>query len=136
MNRRVPSSPHLLGPVKRAALAGVVALVVFAAVMPAPLDLAADRAHPPNPAKSAWFLVWIQELVSHSTFAIYGVVLAAVLLVALPWLPLPRPEGAAWFSAGHRGVAVGVGLMACAILALTVIGLFFRGANWTFVSPF
>ena len=136
MNGYLRSSPHFFGPVKRAALAGVVTLVVLAALIPAPLDLAADRAHPPNPAKSAWFLVWIQELVSHSTLAIYAVVLAAALLVALPWLPVPRPERAAWFAEGHRGVAVGVGLVTCAILALTVIGLFFRGANWTFVSPF
>ena len=136
MNGYVPSSPHFFRPLKRAALAGVVALVVLAALIPAPLELAADRAHPPNPAKSAWFLVWIQELVSHSTLAIYVVVLAAALLVVLPWVPLPRPDRAAWFTNGHRGVDVGVGLVACAILALTVIGLFFRGANWTFVSPF
>ncbi len=136
MNGYVPSSPHFFRPVKRAALAGVVALVLLAAWIPAPLELAADRAHPPNPARSAWFLVWIQELVSHSTLAIYLVALAAALLVALPWIPLPRPEHAAWFSDGHRGVAVGAALAACAILALTVIGMFFRGANWTFVSPF
>jgi hypothetical protein len=136
MNGYVPSSTHFFGPVKRTALAGVVALVVLAALIPAPLDLAADRAHPPNPAKSAWFLVWIQELVSHSTLAIYVVVLAAALLVALPWFPAPRADRAAWFSNEHRGIAVGAATVACAVLALTVIGLFFRGANWTFVSPF
>lgn len=136
MNGHVPSSPHFLRPVKRAALAGVAALALLAALVPAPLELAADRAHPPNPARSAWFLVWIQELVSHSTLAIYVVVLAAALLVALPWLPAPRPDRAAWFSEGSRAIAAGVALAACAVLILTVIGLFFRGANWTFVSPF
>ena len=48
---------------------GAAVLLLLAALVPAPLETPADPAHAPNPAKSAWFLLWIQELVSYSTLA-------------------------------------------------------------------
>jgi energy-converting hydrogenase Eha subunit A len=136
MSEYLRSSPHFFRPVKRSMLAFVVALLLLAAILPAPLELAADRAHPPNPAKSAWFLVWIQELVSYSTFAVYGVVVLAAILIALPWLPLEAPERAAWCPRTLRGVTWPTIAVAGAILVLTWVGLVLRGANWAFVSPF
>lgn len=113
-----------------------VALLLLAVFIQAPLELPADPAHAPNPAKSAWFLLWIQELVSYSTRAIYGALLLIAVLAALPWVPVPELERAAWFPREHRPVAILV-LAACGlILALTAVGLFMRGPNWGFVSPF
>lgn len=132
----VNSSPRLFRLVKWGALSCLAALVLSALLLPAPLDLPADPAHPPNPAKSAWFLLWLQELVSHGTRAIYVAVALVAILVALPWFPVPRPEHAVWFPREHRAVAAFV-LLACAfVLALTAVGLFFRGPNWALVSPF
>lgn len=132
----VSSTPHLFRLIRGGFILCTAVLLLAAAFIPAPLDLPADPAHAPNPAKSAWFLLWIQELVSYSTSAIYVALLLVAMLVGLPWLPVPALERAAWFPREHRLVAVFV-LSACAfVLALTLVGLFMRGADWRFVSTF
>jgi len=136
VSRYVSTSPHFFQPVRRAFWAGLAVLLVMAALIPAPLEIAADPAHPPNPAKSAWFLLWIQELVSYDTLALYFALALAGLLVFLPWLPLRTAESAAWFQRGHRPLGVFVLLVCLGLLALTVTGLFFRGIDWRLVSPF
>ncbi len=131
----VPGSPHLTRLVVRAAVAFVAALFVSAALIRAPLQRAADPGHPPNPAKSAWFLLWIQELVSHSTLWMYPVLALAIALVALPWLRRERAEHASWFPAGERIVAaVAIALM-LAVLVLTAVAFFLRGEQWRLVLP-
>lgn len=136
MNDRAPSSPYLFRPVVRALLIAVVVLLVAAALAPAPLEIAADPLHPPNPAKSAWFLLWIQELVSHGTAWIYVVLVLAGGLVGLPWLRKTPAEHAAWFQRGERIVATVVLMLSLTILGLTIVGLFMRGANWQLHMPF
>ena len=136
MSRYVKSSPHFFRPVGRSMLLGVAALLVLSFLVPAPLETPADPAHPPNPAKSAWFLVWIQELVSYSTPAIYVAVALAALLLALPWLPVPRLEHARWLPREHWPLALVVLLAALFVLGLTVVGLFLRGPDWRLVLPF
>jgi hypothetical protein len=136
MSRYVKSSPHFFRPVGRSMLLGVAVLLVLAALVPAPLQAPADPAHPPNPAKSAWFLLWIQELVSHNTLAIYVAVALASLLVALPWLPVRPLDQARWFPSEHRPLALAVLLAAFFVLGLTVVGLFLRGPDWRLVLPF
>ena len=136
MSGHIPSSPRFFRMVERSMLAGLVVLLALAALVPAPLEAPADPAHPPNPAKSAWFLLWIQELVSYDTLAVYLVLLLAAGLVALPWLPLRTPTQAVWFGRQHRAAAVAALLVGLAVLALTIVGLWFRGPNWHLVSPF
>ncbi len=131
----VPSSPHLFRPVLRAAAAWLVALLIAAALVPAPLERAADPAHAPNPAKAAWFLLGVQELVSHGTAWIWALVALAAGFVALPWLRRTPAEHAAWFRRGERLFAAAIAGLALALLALTLIGLCFRGAQWRFVLP-
>jgi len=136
MSHYVKSSPHFFRPVGRSMLLGIAVLLVLAALVPAPLETPADAAHAPNPAKSAWFLLWIQELVSHSTLAIYVAVALAAFLMALPWLPLPKLENARWLPREHRALAVVVLAAAALVLVLTVVGLTLRGPDWRLVLPF
>ena len=136
MSTRVPSSPYFFRPVKLATLLGTILLLVLAALLPAPLESPADPAHPPNPAKSAWFLLWIQELVSYNTRAIWIAVTLSLALVALPWLPLQRGDRAAWFPREQRLVSAAVLLASLLVLALTTVGLFLRGSDWRLVLPF
>jgi hypothetical protein len=133
---RVPASPYFFRPVKRALLAGLATLCALAILFPAPLETAANPSRPPNPAKSAWFLLWIQELVSYDTLAIWIALVFAMLLFALPWLPVAQTQNASWFQKQHRVLAALVVLAFVSIVCLTVVGLFFRGANWRFVTPF
>jgi hypothetical protein len=136
MSRYVKSSPFFFRPVGRALLLGAAVLLLLAALVPAPLETPADPAHPPNPAKSAWFLLWIQELVSYNTLAIYVAVALAALLVALPWLPFPRLEQARWLPREHWPLAAVVLLAAALVLGLTVVGLYLRGPDWRLALPF
>jgi len=133
---RVPASPYFFRPVKFALLAGLATLCVLAILFPAPLEVAANSSRPPNPAKSAWFLLWIQELVSYDTMAIWLALVLALVLFALPWLPVEQVRNASWFPKQHRALALLVVLAFVAIAGLTIVGLFFRGANWCFVTPF
>ena len=136
MTRYVRSSPYFFRPVGRALLLGLAALAVLAYLVPAPLEPPADPSQAPNPAKSAWFLLWIQELVSHGTAFVLVAVLLAALLVALPWLPLRQLEHARWLPREHRWLAIGVLLAAALVIGLTLVGLFLRGPDWRLVSPF
>ena len=135
MSRYVKSSPHFFRPVGRAMLLALAVLLVLAALVPAPLETPADPAHAPNPAKSAWFLLWIQELVSYSTLAIYVAVALAAMLVGLPWLPVPRLEQARWLPREHRALALAVLAAAGLVVVLTVVGLYLRGPDWRLVLP-
>lgn len=131
----VPSSPHFFRPVLRSLVALVVLLTVGAAFLPAPLGVRADPAHAPNPAKSAWFLLWIQELVSHGTVWMYAVLALAVAFTVLPWLR-PRPTTrAAWFAPGERLFGVLTVFLLLAVLALTIVAYFFRGEQWRLSWP-
>lgn len=120
----------------RAFLIGLVLLLLLAILIPAPLQESARLSVVPNPVKSAWFLLWIQELVSYRVWLIYPLVVLGLLFVALPWLQRGAPERAVWFGPVHRGLALPVLLLFLVIVALTIIGLFFRGENWAFVLPF
>ena len=136
MSQYVKSSPHFFRPVGRSMLLGIAVLLVLTALVPAPLETPADPAHAPNPAKSAWFLLWIQELVSYRTLAIYVAVALAAFLVALPWLPLPKLEHARWLPREHWWLGLAVLAAALLVLVLTVVGLYLRGPDWRLVLPF
>ena len=111
-------------------------LLLAAGLVPAPLETAADPMQPPNPAKSAWFLLWIQELISHGTGWMYGVLALAGLLVALPWLRRAPAERAAWLQPGERVVGAVVLVLVTAVVALTFVALFLRGENWQWRALF
>ena len=136
MSGLVKSSPYFFRPVTRAFLLCVAALLALAVLVPAPLEAPADPAHPPNPAKSAWFLVWIQELVSYGNPAIYVAVALAALLVSLPWWPFRHLEQARWLPREHRLLAVVVLIASGFVLGLTLVGYFLRGPDWRLVLPF
>lgn len=133
---KVPSSPHFFRLIRRGLVVIVAFLLLAAWLVPAPLETAADPMRPPNPAKSAWFLLWLQELVSHGTAWMYAVLALAGLLVALPWLRRTTGERAAWFQPGERVVGAVVIALVGLVLALTFVGLFLRGENWQLRGPF
>ncbi|MCM0082143.1 cytochrome B6 [Geomonas sp. Red32] len=132
----VKSSPHFFRPVGRALLLLVVLLAALAPFIPAPLQEAADPAHTPNPVKAAWFLLWIQELVSHSRLMIYPVLAGALFFLFLPWLPGQlRVNRATWFPRELRWINLATVTVFVAIVVLTVVALYFRGENWSLSFP-
>jgi len=136
MKTYLKSSPHFFRLIKRSFCLCTALLLLLAALIPAPLQEPAKLSVEPNPVKSAWFLLWIQELVSYRVWLIYPVMLGGMLFVAMPWLIGRAPERAVWFGPRHRAIAVPVLIVFLGMLLLTLIGLFFRGENWAFVMPF
>lgn len=130
----VKSSPHFFRPILRSMAVMVLVLLALSAVIPAPLQTAADPALTPNPVKSAWFLLWIQELVSWSRMMIWVVVVLMVLMTLLPWLaPAHHLPRARWFSPTERAVWLPTLLVASSIILLTLVALYLRGGNWSLV---
>lgn len=137
MRGYIKSSPHFFRLIGLASAAAVVGLLVLAWLFPAPLQEPANPGVVPNPVKSAWFLLWIQELVSYSALMIYPVVAGALFFLLLPWLPLTSTaHRAAWFPRDQRFVNGAAVIAVLAIVLLTAVASFFRGVNWSLVSPF
>lgn len=133
---RVPSSPHFFRIIKRAFFTGAAAIVALALVVPAPLGKPADPGRVPNPVKSAWFLLWTQELMSYSKELVYLLVALLVAFVLLPWLPGTRPSNRArWFPRDQWPATLLTLVTVLGILGLTAVAVFFRGQNWAFVTP-
>ena len=133
----VKSNPHFFRLIGRSMFLLILLLLVLAAVIPAPLEQAANPAQTPNPAKSAWFLLWTQELVSYASWMVYPMIGMGLLFLFLPWLPgSVHVYPARWFPAAQRPVNLLAVLTFLAIVALTVIAFFLRGPNWSFISPF
>lgn len=128
----VKSSPRFFRLIERSMLLLSGLLLIGAALIPAPLQEAANPALTPNPAKSAWFLLWTQELVSWSRLMIYPIMLLAALFFLLPWLPgSGHVHRARWFHKEQLAVNILTILVFAIILVLTIVALFFRGANWS-----
>jgi hypothetical protein len=128
----VKSSPHFFRLITRSLWLLIVFLLIVAEYIPAPLQTAADPATTPNPVKSAWFLLWTQELVSYSRWMMYPMIVLGLLFMFLPWLPgQTRNHFARWFPPGQHAVSLLALISFIAILVLTVVAMIFRGPNWS-----
>jgi len=80
----VKSSPHFFRLIKLAMALFCAVVLLLAVFISAPLQDPAAIGRVPNPVKSAWFLLWIQELVSYSKYLVYPVAVLGGLFLALP----------------------------------------------------
>ena len=113
-------------------------ILVVSLVFNAPLEQPVNVMHPPNPAKAPWYFLGLQEMVSYSAFwggiGIPG--LSRALLLAAPYMDRNPKAVGIWF-ARERLMANTLFLtMVVLNVIFIIIGTFFRGPNWTFVSPF
>ncbi|MDY6839656.1 MAG: selenite/tellurite reduction operon b-type cytochrome membrane protein ExtQ [Thermodesulfobacteriota bacterium] len=112
----------------------IAALVILAVLIPAPLQGPADMANVPNPIKSAWFLLWTQELVSYSKHLVYPIVFLGFYFLLLPYLPgSAECKQARWLQKDQWLISVLTLMIFAAIVVLTVVAVFMRGENWVFV---
>ena len=137
MKEYVRSSPFFFRLIGVAMGLAVEGLLLLALLLPAPLQEPANLAVVPNPVKSAWFLLWIQELVSYGAFMIYPIMVGALFFLFLPWLPFSSPvHRAKWFPRDQRLVSGVTLLLVLVMTLLTIVATYFRGENWSFISPF
>jgi len=132
----VPVTPHLLVREAALGLCLICCVLVFSALVDAPLDDIANPAMSPNPAKAAWFFLGFQELLMH-LHPLYAVfILPAVFLLALLILPFwqwARTAPGVWFD-GRDGWKVALSAAATGILltsALIILDEFLRNNTMT-----
>jgi cytochrome b-561 len=145
----VNSVPDL---VRRAAIVvlGTMAVVsILAVFVRSPLEEPANPLVTPNPAKAPWYFLWLQEIVTDTTFKLGsftingaflgGVLLPGALVLLMTFWPwLDRSPGAAaglWFPSSRRKQNLAFLALALAVVALTVVGTFLRGPYWHFYWP-
>ena len=123
--------------IKRALVLLIGVLLLLAFIVPAPLQNPGNLEKSPNPAKAAWFFLWIQELVSYSTHLFYVIMLVGLGFFLLPYLPgISEAKQAKWLPKDQQWINIVTLFTFLGILALTIIAMFFRGENWAFVSLF
>lgn len=113
------------------------AILTLSMMFNAPLEEPVNVMHPPNPAKAPWYFLGLQEMVSYSAF--WGGVgiptIFVLLLLATPYLDRRTAGVGKWF-ARERLLANTIFMTFLIVnVVFVIIGTFFRGPNWEFVSP-
>jgi quinol-cytochrome oxidoreductase complex cytochrome b subunit len=135
--RRAPVWPHLLFRELLVLVAVLVVVHAAALLVDAPLEEIANATRTPNPAKAPWYFLGLQELVHYGAL-FGGVVVPTAMVLALLALPYLDSRGGGvgvWFAPERRRANVVFGLLALAVVVLTIVGTFFRGPNWAWVWP-
>jgi hypothetical protein len=130
--RLVMTFPHLI--VREAILFQVVVIVLASSsfLFDAPLEEIANPLETPNPAKAPWYFLGLQELLHYFPPIVAGVLLPALVVVALVVIPYARinlTAGPLWSGNGRRTL-FGLG-SAVALLTL----LFSAYGCWPIVVP-
>jgi len=131
---KVHTWPHLLAVEFVAALAITVFTLIFSIFVNAPLLELANINQTPNPSKAPWYFLGLQELLTMFHPMVAGVTIPGMgifLLILSPYIdrnPSNKPE--------DRKFAISlftVQMMFWAVLV--IIGSFFRGPGFNFVTP-
>jgi quinol-cytochrome oxidoreductase complex cytochrome b subunit len=108
--RMVTVMPHLVSREMIFALVVMLLLLGFAIVARPPLEPPADPLHPPNPAKTAWYFLGIQELLLHFHPFFGAFILPALTvagLIVIPYMQTDYDNPGVYFrSKRGRGVAL------------------------------
>ena len=126
--------PHLLIGEFVASMAMSAFLLVFSAVVNAPLLAAANYNFTPNPSKAPWYFLGLQELLTMFHPMVAGVTIPGIGIFALmlaPYIdrnPSIKPE--------DRKFAIALFTLFIMFWAvLVIIGCFFRGPGFNFTFP-
>ncbi|MEQ1604185.1 MAG: cytochrome b N-terminal domain-containing protein [Pyrinomonadaceae bacterium] len=116
----------------------ILGILVVSYFFNAPLEEPVNVLHPPNPAKAPWYFLGLQEMVSYSAFwggvGIPGI--EVLILLALPYFDRGKKGIGVWFSRERLLANTLFATFVVVNIILIIIGTFFRGQNWEFVSPF
>jgi len=112
-------------------------ILVLALLFNAPLEEPVNVMHPPNPAKAPWYFLGLQEMVSYSAFwggiGVPGVYV--LLLIFTPYIDRSPKGVGKWFSRDRLLANTIFLTFVVANVIFVIIGTFFRGPNWSFVTP-
>jgi len=115
-------------------------LIVWAIMLPAPLEQPADPNVAPNPAKAPWYFLGLQELLVYFDPWIAGVLLPGFIILGLAAIPYidKNPRGSGYYTFRERRFAITMFMFGFGLLwvVLIVFGTFLRGPNWNFFGPY
>jgi quinol-cytochrome oxidoreductase complex cytochrome b subunit len=145
----VNAVPDLTRRAATATLGTIAVISILSTLVRSPLEEAANALVTPNPAKAPWYFLWLQEIVTDTTFhigsftvngAFLGGVLLPGLLVGLlcvwPWLDhSPAAATGVWFSRTRRTQNLVFLALCLVVVIFTLIGTFCRGPYWHFYWP-
>lgn len=145
----VMSSPNMTRRLAVVTLGTLVVASILTLLFRAPLEVAANPAVTPNPAKAPWYFLWLQELVTTTTFTIGGftvngaliggIILPGLLVaaaIAWPYLDKSSVQSVGvWWAKDRRRQNIIFLVIVAAILILTIIGTFLRGPYWNWYWP-
>jgi hypothetical protein len=130
-NDYIKSSPYFFRMIGITAVLTVIFISVLSVIFHAPLQEAAEPFNVPNPSKSAWYLLWMQEITSYHVYFIYFILFMFVFFTALPFMAKPGGEAkASWFDGRFRLLMIITFVAFAGIIILTLIGYFLRGPYW------
>ncbi len=135
---RVTTIPNLVRKETIYALGWIAALLVFAMLVPAPLESIANPDLSPNPAKAPWYFLGLQELLLHFHPLVAGVILpglAGLGIFLLPFFDINQSSVGIYFrSRRGRGLtALAAGLAVILTPAWVLLDEFFL--DWTAWLP-
>jgi quinol-cytochrome oxidoreductase complex cytochrome b subunit len=145
----VQSSPELTRRLATVTVATVALATILTLLFAAPLEEPANPSVTPNPAKAPWYFLWLQELVTDTTFTIAGftfngalvggIIVPGLLVVWLfvsPYLDkTPLSAVGVWWAKERRKHNITFLAIVLAIVVLTLIGTLMRGPYWNFYWP-
>ena len=107
------------------------AVLSLAFLLDAPLKEQANPSLPENPAKSPWYFLGIQEIVSYSAFSggILVPVLFLVFLVSIPFMDKEDRYTGTWFS-GSLGIRITIFSVVYTVLTTLPILMIYISLGW------
>jgi cytochrome b-561 len=145
----VDSSPNMIRRISVVILLTLIVSSILTFIFNAPLEEAANPFVTPNPAKAPWYFLWLQELVTITTFHIGdftingafvgGIIIPGILVtlgIAWPYLDKSPIEAAGvWFHRSRRWQNIVFMIIIGLVLVLTFVGTFMRGPYWELFWP-
>ena len=120
---RVVTIPNLVVRELVVALVLIAGVVLFSMVVNAPLEELANPDHSPNPAKAPWYFMGIQELLLHFHPLVASMVIPALVLgalVFLPYLDADLDSAGVWFRS-RKGRRMGLAAAGAALLVTPLL---------------
>ena len=131
---KVHTWPHLLVIEFASILIITAGLLIFSALVKAPLLGLADFNKTPNPSKAPWYFLGLQELLTMFNPEIAGVLIPGVALILLMFAPFIDKNPS--HKPKDRKFAVAIFTIFVLMWAvLVILGSFFRGPGFNFVLP-
>jgi hypothetical protein len=131
---KVHTWPHLLVVEFASILIVTAGLLIFSALVKAPLLGLADFNKTPNPSKAPWYFLGLQELLTMFNPQIAGVLIPGVALILLMIAPFVDKNPSV--KPNDRKFAIAIFTVFVLMWAvLVILGSFFRGPGFNFILP-